>query len=704
MKLVITEKPSVSRSLSKVIGAYKEDEGYFEGSGYIVSWCIGHLVRMAEPDVYDKKYRKWNCEDLPILPDQFLWHVDPQKAKQFQVLKGLMEREDVDEIICATDAGREGELIFRLVYYQAGCKKPWKRLWISSMEDSAIKKGFANLKDGHAYDNLYRAAMCRSQADWLIGINATRLFTTLYNRRLIIGRVQTPTLAMIADREKEIKDFVKEKYYSVQLEFEGLTAVRDNISSEEEARNLTEKCNGREAVVRSVNETVRIKKPPLLYDLTALQREANRYFGYTAKQTLDTTQKLYEKKLITYPRTDSRYLTEDMDEPVRQLAMQLGSMYFGEEWDLAEPDIYNLINEKKVSDHTAILPTQEILNLDSSTLQPLEKNILDLIAGQLLCAAERPAEYWETHIILDCMGEEFIAKGKKLLESGWKEREASCKLRGYKRTETKNESRDEEQILPSVEKGHVYNHADASVKEHYTRPPEHYSEDSLLLAMETAGQDSFDKEAERKGLGTPATRASMIEKLVSSGYVIRKGKQLLPTQEGTDLAAIVPEEIRSPKLTAEWEHNLVLMEKGEIMPAQFMTGIRELTKELTDRYRSLPENERAGSFVRPSREPIGYCPRCGAPVYEGRVNFYCSSKDCSFCLWKDNKWLSGMNKSVNAKMARSLLEDGRIHVSGLYSRKKNRTFSADLVLEDTGTYVNYRLEFPDSRKKKKGSR
>lgn len=692
MKLVIAEKPSVGHSIAKVIGAYERHDGYYEGSGYVVSWCFGHLVELAAPDAYDEKYRKWRKEDLPILPERFRWVVTTEKKAQFVLLKNLMSREDVTELICATDAGREGELIFRLVYMKAGCDKPFKRLWISSMEDKAILEGFASLKEGSSYDNLYQAALCRSEADWLVGINATRLFTTLYDKRLTVGRVQTPTLAMIVERNRQITDFKKEKYYNVHLDCGGLDVIREKIFSDEEAKALKAACDGSEAVVSSVKQSRKTVSPPRLYDLTTLQRESNRYYGYTAQKTLDVTQSLYEKKLVTYPRTDSQYLTEDMAGTAEEIIRIILHVFdFGSVFD-GSPDIRRVVNNSKVTDHHAIIPTAEIGKQELSKLSKEELDVLNLIAQQVLCATGQKHEYLETEIIVTCAGQEFKAKGKTVLEEGWKAIETA-----YKGSLKAKDKEKEERVLPPVKEGSVF-HPAASISEHFTSPPKAYSEDSLLSSMETAGNDSFDEDTEKKGLGTPATRASIIEKLVSSRYVQRKGKQLIPTEDGINLIAVMPEEVKSAKLTAEWENTLMQMERGEFQPERFMSGINGMVQSLLKKYSTISaEEQKRFASDKTNREPVGICPRCGAPVYEGDKNFYCSNRDCKFRLWKESRWLSGMKKKVTRKMAVSLLKDGRVFVKGLYSQKTRKTFDAELLLEDTGEFVNFKLDFGKKR-------
>lgn len=692
MKLVITEKPSVAQTIAKVIGAYKREDGYLEGGGYIVSWCIGHLVGLAQPDNYDGRFRKWNTEDLPIIPDEWLWLTLPDKERQFNILKGLMSRKDVDELICATDAGREGELIFRLVYQKAGCDKPFKRLWISSMEDSAIKDGFENLRDGAAYDHLYQAALCRSKADWLVGINATRLFTTLYNKRLTVGRVQTPTLAMLVERQQQISDFKKEKYFNIHLRSGDLHVVKEKVFSEEEADSIRKACDGSEAVVTNVKQEKKTVNPPALYDLTTLQRESNRNFGMTAKVTLDVLQRLYEKKLVTYPRTDSQFITEDMGETMLRLLQMAERVFNFASNSGCAPDIKRVTNNAKVSDHHAILLTIEVEK--ATGLSEDEQKILALIAQRMICATSQPHEYVETEITMDCSGYEFRAKGKTVTTVGWKAINDSFKKR-YCKSEKKKESAP---ALPAVSKGQPFSVA-ASTSEHFTTPPKAFTEDTLLSAMETAGNEDFADDTEKKGLGTPATRAAMIEKLISSQYVQRNGKQLIPTDDGIKLASLMPEEIKSPKLTADWENALMQIERGDQESATFMSAIAEMVSLLVEKYKALPDSERQLFGVnRTGREIIGKCPHCGSLVYEGKSSFYCSNQDCDFKLWKESNWLSGMGKKLTKKMAQDLLENGRIHVSGLYSRKAGKFFDADFVLDNSGEHGSIKLDFSNSKK------
>lgn len=692
-RLVIAEKPSVAQTLAKVIGAYARHDGYLEGSGYVVSWCVGHLVGLVQPDQYDDKYRKWNYADLPIIPEKWKTFVSPDKQGQFSVLKELMKREDVEELICATDAGREGELIFRLVYHQAGCRKPFKRLWISSMEDAAIREGFAHLKEGRDYDRLYDAAVCRQKADWLVGMNATRLFSVQYGSRLTVGRVQTPTLAMLVERSGQISNFRKEKYYNLHLDCDGMLVQKEKIFDKAEADKLLDKCNGNSAEVVSVKKQEKTINPPRLYDLTTLQRESNRYYGYTAQETLDYTQSLYEKKLVTYPRTDSQFLTEDMAGSAESMIKLVkGTFPFAVAFSFV-PDVSRLIDNSKVTDHHAIIPTAEIAKQNLSSLTQGERDILNLTAMRLLAASAEKHRYLETEVTVCCAGEEFSTRGKTILEDGWKAVEAAY------RTQLKEKPADTlDRMLLDVAEGQTFEAVRASLTEHYTAPPKAYTEDTLLSAMETAGNESFDADTEKKGLGTSATRASMIEKLVRSKYIERKGKQLIPTEAGIRLMGILPDKVKSPKLTAEWENILMQIERGEASGQDFLTGIENYIRSLVEEYAEVPAEVRAQFSSPQQKEQIGACPRCGSPVYEGQKNFYCSSRECSFCIWKDSKWLSGMKKKINKKSAESLLKTGRVKMTGLYSVKTGKSFDATLVLDDTGRYVNFKLEFDKDRK------
>ena len=689
MKLVICEKPSVAKSIASALGVTSRADGYFEGGGWLISWCIGHLVGLADAAAYDDRYKKWRYEDLPILPAPFRYVVSEEKADQFHILRSLMERPDVTELVNACDAGREGELIFRLVYEAAGCSKPFSRLWISSMEDAAIREGFANLRPGADYDPLYQSALCRQKADWLIGINASRLFSVLYHRTLNIGRVQTPTLAMLADRDSKIVLFRKEKYHHVRLALEGTEAVSDRIVSPEDAQAIRDACDGQRAVCVSLVREKKTEKPPKLYDLTTLQREANRLFGYTAKQTLDYAQSLYEKKLLTYPRTDSRYLTGDMAETasvVLHLAARVPPFEACPEFF---PDVLALVNDKEVSDHHAILPTLELEKANVPGLTVGERNILLLVCCKLLCAAAEPFVYEAVTATFDCGGHTFTTKGKQVLSQGWRAIQEVFRSS----LKEKPEDEDAEGVLPALTEGQVFEPVAASVTEHFTSPPKSYTEDTLLSDMENAGKEEMPDEAERKGLGTPATRAAIIEKLVSGGFVERKGKNLIPTKAGVNLVTVLPELLTSPKLTADWEQRLNEVAKGQASPEDFMDGIEAMAAELVRKYSHISEDGQ--KLFQPEKETVGLCPRCGKPVYEGKKNFACSDRACQFVMWKNDRFWTSRRKEMTRKMAADLLKKGRTSVKGMWSEKKGSTYDAMVILDDTGgKYVNFKLEFP----------
>ncbi len=688
-KLVICEKPSVAKSIASALGVTSRADGYFEGGGWLISWCIGHLVGLADAAAYDDRYKKWRYEDLPILPAPFRYVVSEEKAAQFHILRSLMERPDVTELVNACDAGREGELIFRLVYEAAGCSKPFSRLWISSMEDAAIREGFADLRPGADYDPLYQSALCRQKADWLIGINASRLFSVLYHRTLNVGRVQTPTLAMLADRDSKIVLFRKEKYHHVRLTLEGAEAVSDRIVSPEDAQAIRDTCDGQRAVCVSLVREKKAEKPPKLYDLTTLQREANRVFGYTAKQTLDYAQSLYEKKLLTYPRTDSRYLPGDMAETasvVLHLAARVPPFDACPEFF---PDVAALVNDKEVSDHHALIPTLELEKADVPALPVGERNILLLVCCKLLCAAAEPFVYEAVTATFDCGGHTFTAKGKQVLSQGWRA------IQEVFRSSLKEKPEDEDAVgvLPALTEGQAFEPVAASVTEHFTSPPKPYTEDTLLSAMENAGKEDMPEDAERKGLGTPATRAAIIEKLVSGGFVERKGKNLIPTKAGVNLVTVLPELLTSPKLTADWEQRLNEVAKGQASPEDFMDGIEAMAAELVRKYSHISEDGQ--KLFQPEKETVGLCPRCGKPVYEGKKNFACSDRACQFVMWKNDRFWTSRRKEMTPKMAADLLKKGRTSVKGMWSEKKGSTYDAVVILDDTGgKYVNFKLEFP----------
>ena len=694
--LVIAEKPSVAQSYAKNLSAYRREDGYLEGESCIVSWCLGHLAEYAQPEEYDPKYEKWQFDDLPILPEVWKLKVSKDKKKQFDVLKGLMNRSDVEYLVNGCDAGREGELIFQRVYDLAGCRKPVKRLWISSMEDAAIQKGFQTMKSEEEYKNLCMAAVCRAQADWLIGMNGTRAYTTRYFKRLVVGRVQTPTLAMLAERQERIEHFQKEAFYKVALTDGKLTVVSENIANEEAADLLAALCNGSTAVVTQMKKEDKKAFPPRLYDLTSLQREANRYFGYTAKRTLDMLQELYEEKLVTYPRTDSQFVTEDMKDSVEELVGKMPVLLPFVDYGQLGHGIKRVINNAKVSDHHAILPTKEAVEKGIADLPADKKNLMMLICQQLVQATGEEYLYEQTDITVKCQEHDFKARGKIPVQMGFKEVEKAFKQLCVKAEPV--EGKEKETSIPAgYEEGMRLFPVKAEKTTHYTSPPKPFNEDTLLAAMETAGNKEFDSETEKKGLGTPATRASIIEKLVSSGYAQRKGKQILPSTEGKELVKVMPEYLKSAVMTAEWENQLLMMEKGQITDTQFMGEITSLVRKILEVCREIPEEERRR--FQTAREVIGKCPVCGCDVFEGKQNFYCSNRQCDFALWKENRFLGSMEKNLDKKMARELLDKACTHVKGLYSKKKDMKFDADLLLTLEDGKPRFHLEFPKKKKK-----
>lgn len=674
MKLVIAEKPSVAHTIANVIGANGRKDGYFEGNGWIVSWCIGHLVEMSPPECYGEIYRRWKIEHLPILPEKWLHRVSDKTRNQYHCLVKLMARDDVQRIVCATDAGREGELIFRLVYEQAKCRKPVERLWISSMEDEAIREGFANLRPGTEYDNLYRAALCREQADWLVGMNATRLFSCLYGQTLPMGRVMSPTLAMIAEREQEIMEFVPEEYFTVKLNLGTLEASSEKFRDEESAQALREACLRSEtAEVVDLQKKEKQEKPPLLHDLTSLQREANRTLGFTAQQTLDYAQSLYEKKLITYPRTDSKYLTEDMADRLNDIAV-VSAQISGEMFPM---DFFGnrICNSSKVSDHHAIIPTVTAGGYDLEQLPAGERKLLDLLSHRFLAAVDRPFRYEETTAVLRCGGHDFTAKGKMVLEKGW---------RVYDKEDKKMTH-----LPDTLEKGIAVPLKDAAVHTGKSSPPDHYTEDTILSAMESAGKEDMPEDAERKGIGTPATRAGILEKLIRSGYVERKGSKkkqyLLPTSKGQALAQILPEMLRSALLTAQWEQQLLQIEKGRMQPDSFIEGIQEMVKVLCADTR--PVKDSSLSKV----ASVGICPHCGNAVIEHRQGFFCTGDGCKFAIWSNNRFFESIGKRVTRDMAEKLVKDGYVVLNNCKSKRTGRNFAGTVsmnIREDGSPHFN----------------
>ena len=696
--LVIAEKPSVAQSIAAVLGAREKKDGFIEGNGYLVSWCVGHLIGLAEAAAYGEQYQKWSYDSLPILPQEWKYTVAADKKAQFDTLKDLMHRDDISEVVNACDAGREGELIFRFVYNTAGCKKPMRRLWISSMEDEAIRDGFSHLKDGQDYDPLFASALCRAKADWIIGINATRLFSCLYNHTLNVGRVQTPTLKMLVDRDAAITTFKKEKYYHVQLMLPGAEAVSVRLPAADEARKLKTACEASQAVCASVVKEQKTAAPPKLFDLTSLQQEANRIFGYTAKQTLDLAQALYEKRLLTYPRTDSSYLTDDMGDTAAGILTMLCEKLPFMEGVALTPEVSRLLNSQKVSDHHAIIPTMELAKTDLLGLPETERNILTLAGARLLMATAEPHTFEAVTAVFECAGQTFTAKARVVLSDGWKGLER--RYRATLKTKPDPEDDGESGLLSgtlSFTEGQTFDSPTAKVTEHDTTPPKPHNEASLLSAMERAGNEETDPDAERRGLGTPATRAAVIEKLVKGGFVERKGKQLIPTKDGINLVCVLPEALTSPKLTAEWENDLTQIAKGKADPDAFMGGIEEMAKGLVKSYPFLSDEKK--DLFKPERAELGKCPRCGSPVYEGKKNYYCSNKECNFTMWKNDRFFEERKVNFSPKIAAALLKDGKATVKKLYSPKTGKTYEGTVLLADTGgKYVNYRVELPKKRK------
>ena len=695
MQLVIAEKPSVAASIAAALGVKEKKDGYIEGGGYLISWCVGHLVELADAAAYGEQYKKWSYESLPILPEEWQYTVAADKGKQFKTLKELMHRADVSEVVNACDAGREGELIFRFVYGVAQCNKPMRRLWISSMEDAAIKAGFADLGDGRDYDALYASALCRAKADWIIGINATRLFSCLYNKTLNVGRVQTPTLKMLVDRGEAISHFKKEKYYHVRLGFSGAEAVNERISDRKNADALKAACEAAQAVCISLTKEKKTAAPPKLFDLTSLQREANKIYGYTAKQTLDLAQTLYEKRLLTYPRTDSAFLTDDMgDTAAKTVTMLSGKLPFMEGAEFT-PDVSRTLDSSKVSDHHAIIPTMELAKTDLAALPESERNILTLAGARLIFAAAEPHIFEAVTAVFSCAGTEFTARGKTVLAGGWKDLER--RYRATLKGKPDPEDMEEENTLPELSEGQTFTSPTAKVTEHFTTPPKPHNEATLLSAMERAGNGDTDPDAERRGLGTPATRAAVIEKLVKSGFAERKGKQLIPTQNGAALVSVLPDMLTSPQLTAEWENNLTQIAKGAADAGDFMQRIEAMTRELVKENTAADKSKAV--FTSGEEKPsVGKCPRCGSPVHEGKKNFYCSNRDCAFTMWKNDRFFEERKVAFTPKIAAALLKSGKANIKGLYSPKTGKTYDGSIVLADTGgKYVNYKIELPKKK-------
>lgn len=688
----------MAQSIAAVLGATQRKDGYLEGNEYLVSWCVGHLVELAQPESYEEAWKKWSYKSLPIIPQEWQHEVKSDTKAQYQILKKLMHDDRVDAVVCATDAGREGELIFRLTYNMAGCRKPMKRLWISSMEESAIRDGFHNLRPGSDYDNLYHSALCRQEADWLVGINGTRLFTVLYGgKALKVDRVQTPTLAMLVDRESKIMNFKKEAYYMAHIMGNGLDAVSEHISDKTEAGRIAGACENGQALVTSVVKEEKWVAPPKLYDLTTLQRDANRLFGFTAKQTLEYTQSLYEKKLVTYPRTDSQYLSDDMEGTAKNVIEAIFNSLLFEQNIMFNPDIKRILNSKKVTDHHAIIPTMEIIKQDLKAIPESEMKILSLCANRLLCATGEKHIYNSTKAEITCNNTVFKVSGKEVWKNGWKEFEDFFK-NSYKTTEDKSDT-EEEKKLPELREGMTIAVEQTRVSEHFTQPPKHYTEDSLLSAMERAGAEDMGDEVERKGLDTPATRADIIEKLVKDGFVKREKKQMIPTEDGMKLITILPDVVKSPKLTADWENELTLVSKGEVAAEQFMSGIEAMVSDLVKTYHSVSDEQKAMFGAgRGGQEVLGKCPKCGADVVKGKFGAYCTGK-CGMNVGK------ALGVTLSDSQVKSLLGGKKILVKGLKGKKGS--YDAYLIPESIeeffytkdgkeikGFQYKFKMEFP----------
>jgi len=690
MKLIIAEKPSVAQTIATVVGAKSRKDGYIEGNGYIVSWCVGHLVGLAEATAYDEAYKKWNMKDLPIIPEEWLYSANKSTKKQLSILEDLTKRKDVTEVINACDAGREGELIFRHIYTFNKCTKQMKRLWISSLEASSIKKGLDDLRAGADYDDLYQSALCRSQADWLIGINATRLFSITYGTTLNIGRVMTPTLALITKREDDIKNFKKEELYKIELQTETFEATFKFVQDEDKknkglAENVVSDCKDQQVTVADVKKEVKKQAPPKLFDLTSLQRESNKVLGLSAQETLDIAQSLYEKKLITYPRTDSQFLGSDMKEAVESFMLSYcdtGGMG-------------NIFNNEKVTDHHAIIPTEKGWNEWKKLGNDLDYKIdpvLVLITERLITATRDDYVFEQTTISLNCNEHIFTASGKVIIYNGFKDLS--------KDKETKDEP-----LLPDVNEGDVLDVKDIKLNPYFSKPPTSHTEASLLSAMETAGKSDFDKEVERKGLGTPATRASIIEKLISTGYIIRKKKSLIPTDKGSNLIKVLPEKLTSVTLTSDWENKLKEVEHGDISADIFMNEIADFTTDIVSNNQT-PTAETLALFPKEEKEVLGKCPRCSGNVIETPKAYSCEhtkDKKCEFVLWKDNKYFTSKKKNLTKSVAKTLLKDGCIVMKGLHSEKTGKPYDATIILEagDKG-YSSFRMEFPKKGAKSNG--
>lgn len=687
MILVVAEKNSVAETIAQVLGGGVKKKGYIENSNYLITWCVGHLVSLAEPGFYDERYaeKQWRFEYLPMIPKD--WRLVPNNntKAQLNVIKSLMYRTDVTEIVCATDAGREGECIFRYVYYYLKCQKPVKRLWTSSLESSAIRKAFSELKNDAEYNNLFMAGYARAKADWLVGMNATRLFSIRYKSSLSVGRVQTPTLAMIVERDNKIRNFVKEKYFKVNIDCGDFIASSERIDDEYAANQLAYRCNGEQASIADTQREEKQVSPPKLYDLTTLQRDANRICGFTAQQTLDYTQSLYEKKLVTYPRTDSQYIIDDMEQTVRETIGIVGYTFQSiAQYISANPNINRCINNKKVSDHHAILPTKEIHRADLSGLSQGEQNILFLVSSRLLVSTSESYIYESIKITVECENHDFYASGTTVIQYGFKVLEKAINSHFNNR---KSESKENVQDLKNIT-AKVYPNVSAYTSEHYTSPPEQYTDGTLLKAMETAGNSDYDENAdvEKKGLGTPATRANIIETLLLRKYIKREKKSLIPTEKGINLIKVVPDEVKSPKMTAQWETILQSVEKGERSSREFTSAISEYVIKLVNKYSQFDSNFNLNF----SYDSIGICPKCGKKVIDFPKAYSCESgkNGCGFVIWK-----KFAEKKISLTQAKKLLSKGKSDLIKGFKKKTGETFDTYLIFDS-----DYTVKFANKRK------
>ena len=696
-RLVVAEKPSVAMTIAAVLGANQRRDGFLIGADVIVSWCIGHLVEPAMPQQYNDRYSKWQASDLPIIPSPWRYTITERTRKQFDLLSTLMNLPQIKEIVCATDAGREGELIFRLVYEQCVCNKPVKRLWISSLEENAIREGFQHLHDDSEYDRLYQAALCRQKADWLVGMNASRLYSLIYGTTLNVGRVMTPTLALIVQRENAIDRFTPEPFYTVQISC-GFPATSERIADFDEAKRMADACAMKAAYVRKADKRHRLENAPHLYDLTTLQRDANRLYGFTAQQTLDYAQALYEKKLITYPRTDSQYLTEDIDASLPGLIREVanGFPYIAGMALAIHPE--QVINNSKVSDHHAIIPTLTMARDNWSNIPMQERMLLELICNRLFCAVSDPYEYAETSVTLECEGFFFQSKGKTVTRFGWKlPYDLFLRSMGIQEQSEKNEKANSIEV---AQVGQRLYPMTSSVHEGMMTAPKHYTEDSLLAAMETAGVENMPEDAERKGLGTPATRAGILEKLVQANLVERKGtgkhRSLIPTEKGKALIAVMPDEITSAQMTAEWEQRLKAIERGEENPDSFMNAIHDMLRNMARNAKPVSNMAQLfpGKYLR-----VGSCPVCGAPVADNPKGFFCENRLCGFAIWKDNRFFTEKGKEITKEMVSELLAYGQMDMKGLVSKKTGKQYDATVLLETNEEgKARFKLMFPEKNK------